>query len=69
MVLFSVCGSESKYSWLPEGRRLGRGNPRLVSRHAFSLPLCNVNATVKGNKVDTAAMDEPSDKKLPPQVI
>ena len=75
VIHFSVSGSESKRSWLPEGKRTGRGNPRLVARNALSAPTQAQVVTAlslstvrgSGNRPDVT-VDE-TEKKLPSQVI
>lgn len=74
IIHFSVSGSESKRSWLPEGKRTGRGNPRLVARNALSAPTQAQVVTAlslstvrgSGNRPD-GTVDE-TEKKLPSQV-
>ncbi len=72
-----MTGTESKDSWLPEARRLGRGNPKLVARHSLSsttqaqaLTALSLSGIKGGGVVNTKNDNVESniEKKLPPQV-
>lgn len=74
----SVSGTESRNSWLPEGRRLGRGNPKLVARHSLSastqaqtLTALNLSGLKGGGGATNTKGDHVesnTEKKLPTQV-
>ena len=76
----SVSGTQSRDSWLPEARRLGRGNPKLVARHSLSasaqaqaltaLSLSGIRGGATGGVggVRTDHVEGSIEKKLPPQV-
>ena len=75
-----MCHNDSKISWLPEGRRLGRSNPRLVARHtlssqtqsqaitALTLSASKPESQSTVNLKNEVGMED-GDKKLPAQVM
>ena len=72
----SVSGTESKHSWLPEGQRSCRGNPKLVARHSLSistqsqaLTALTLSAIRGGSGTIRSETSSEGDKKLPPQVL
>lgn len=76
--LYSVSGTESRNSWLPEARRLGRGNPKLVARHSLSastqaqaltaLSLSGLKGGTGATNTKGDHVESTTEKKLPPQV-
>ena len=73
--IYSVSGTDSKHSWLPEARRLGRGNPKLVARHTLSsstqaqaLTALGLSGVRGGASTRSDQTEGGTEKKLPPQV-
>ena len=68
----SVCGLGSHKTWLPEGRRLTRGNPRLVARNALSsstqAQILTAATFTSGVQLKIDGGGEEGERKLPANV-